>query len=172
MRHVTSNRMSFRVLPDRGEVLCTRGKYAPANKGILEWKYSSPDARPYTKLHWKPTLRCRVTYVAVCVKACCFYCVTYGIDYCTACECCSAHHVNLQRLSLQNALRNFCDCPVRDSFSLDVRSNFCLSEDSSVSDFDCNVYWSVMAFSSTVESLFWERCSKSQRCREYDCCYE
>ena len=31
-----SNRMSFRVLPDRGEVLCTRGKHAPANKGILE----------------------------------------------------------------------------------------------------------------------------------------
>ena len=41
---IKSNRMNFRVLPDRGEVLCTRGvlrtrgKHAPANKGILEWK--------------------------------------------------------------------------------------------------------------------------------------
>ena len=48
---IKSNRMNFRVLPDRGEVLCTRGKHAPANKGILEWKSSSPDARPYAKLH-------------------------------------------------------------------------------------------------------------------------
>ena len=35
---------------NRGCVLRSYGKPAPANKGILEWKFSSPDARPYANL--------------------------------------------------------------------------------------------------------------------------
>ena len=46
---IKSNRMNFQVLPDRGEVLCTRGKHAPANKGYNAKLHRKP---PHDGVGW------------------------------------------------------------------------------------------------------------------------